>query len=755
MEFFLIYNIKYNSVNPQVPLTKEQKETVLTFKQLINFKQIILMEQTKKNEQVYEHFMNKQYFPKITKMSDTNIYYSEFILNTVQFQIVFFEFPSSELITPTILREDPTIATTLDRHIKALNNITNQDKEIYDYYIEKVMNEISGPHFYDLTPLHFESMLNNPLYLYQKGNINWMLNIEANGQNNINTRRHIKFLDGRIYEYESNKFIGIGDEESKIKINGGLIYDEVGIGKTLQFICLAISNPNIITLILVPDHLQNHWINQFKIHLKTNLSLESKTDNMNKKKNNDVNRVIEMDVDNFDNIPYWIKLVSFSNYLNYKEKYQRVIVDEIHELYSKMDNFSVFKKVCETKVKYKWGLTATPFPQDYSIFNLIKFLTSQNVSNNYIEKLDSNIRIYKNFMRRNILANIKNEVVLPELEIINNVINFTTKEQIIYDAEHLANVYANTEVLRKLCCDTILAMESEENGGMHFANVNLMFKNHFEKKLEEVKTVLEELKERLDKAEKFYNGFPSIELLNNIQHFKREIESQNKAVESRTRSLNFLVEQFKEQPMCPVCLEDIETNTDCSIINVEGCNHVFCNSCIDYIVENNRVGVISSECKCPNCRKTFNKSNLIKITPTNIIQKYPSKIHKLIEIINLIPGQVIIFTQYDKLIEKISQILNNEQIPTNIFNSTIDIENFRQKHFKVIILSSKNNASGLDLSFVNNIIIFEPIIGTYNYLKDIEKQIIGRIYRINQQNKTTVHRLIVANTIEETIYQDV
>ncbi len=723
MEFYLIYNLKYTSVNRQVPLNKQQKQIILSFKQLINFKQIISLEETKKNEQVYEHFMNKQYFPKITKMSDTNIYYSEFILNTVQFQIVFFEFPSSELITPTILREDPTIATTIDRHIKALNNITNQDKEIYDYYIEKVMDEISGPHFYDLTPLAFESMLNNPLYLYQKGNINWMLNIEANEQNYINTRRHIKFLDGRIYEYESNKFIGVGEEESKIRIGGGLIYDEVGIGKTLQFICLAISNPNIQTLILVPDHLYNHWINQFAIHLK-------------------------------NNIPSWIKLVSFSNYINFNEKYSRIIVDEIHELYSKPDNFTVFKKVCETYSHYKWGLTATPFPVDYSIFNLIKFLTSQNISNNYIEKLGSNISNYKNFMRRNLLSNIKNEVVLPELEIINNVINFTAKEQIIYDAEHLANVHANIEVLRKLCCDTILAMESEINGGIHFPNVNLMFKNHFEKKLEEVKTVLEELKERLEKAEKFYKGFPSTELLNNIQHYKKEIDSQNKAVESRTRSLNFLIEQFKEQPMCPVCLEDIETNTDCSIINVEGCNHVFCNSCIDYIVENNRVGALSSDCKCPNCRKTFNKGNLIKITPTNVIQKYPSKIHKLIEIIKGIEGQVIIFTQYDKLIEKMTQILNNEQIPTNVFNSSMDIENFRQKHYKVIILSSKNNASGLDLSFVSNIIIFEPIIGTYNYLKDIEKQIIGRIYRINQQNKTTVHRLIVANTIEETIYQD-
>ena len=52
-------------------------------------------------------------------------------------------------------------------------------------------------------------------------------------------------------------------------------------------------------------------------NLKKNFILESKTDNMNKKNINDVNRVIEKDIENSCNIPYWINLVSFSNYLNY------------------------------------------------------------------------------------------------------------------------------------------------------------------------------------------------------------------------------------------------------------------------------------------------------------------------------------------------------------------------------------------------------------------------------------------------------
>ena len=68
---------------------------------------------------------------------------------------------------------------------------------------------------------------------------------------------------------------------------------------------------------------------------------------------------------------------------------------------------------------------------------------------------------------------------------------------------------------------------------------------------------------------------------------------------------------------------------------------------------------------------------------------------------------------------------------------------FRNKELQVLILSSKDESCGLDLSFVSDIIIFEPILG--NYVKDIEKQIVGRIYRINQISECNVHRLIINN----------
>jgi SNF2 family DNA or RNA helicase len=76
-----------------------------------------------------------------------------------------------------------------------------------------------------------------------------------------------------------------------------------------------------------------------------------------------------------------------------------------------------------------------------------------------------------------------------------------------------------------------------------------------------------------------------------------------------------------------------------------------------------------------------------------------------------------------------------------------------QDQFKVIILSSEENAAGHDLSFINRIIIFEPFEDVM-YCRSIEDQLIGRIHRIGQtKNEVYVYRLITMKTIDEEIYK--
>ena len=55
----------------------------------------------------------------------------------------------------------------------------------------------------------------------------------------------------------------------------------------------------------------------------------------------------------------------------------------------------------------------------------------------------------------------------------------------------------------------------------------------------------------------------------------------------------------------------------------------------------------------------------------------------------------------------------------------------------------------MDLSFVRNMILFEPLRGEYSYRRDIEKQLIGRINRINQTCPMNIYKLIINGTIEE------
>ena len=62
------------------------------------------------------------------------------------------------------------------------------------------------------------------------------------------------------------------------------------------------------------------------------------------------------------------------------------------------------------------------------------------------------------------------------------------------------NTNTDINVLRKLCCDTILAVEHENS--IQFSNVNLMIKNYFEKQFLESKKKLDELETRFENAKK-------------------------------------------------------------------------------------------------------------------------------------------------------------------------------------------------------------------------------------------------------------
>ncbi len=727
---YLVYNLVITQIDPSIDNSKE----VVEFKDNINFELIKSMETTWCNDEVRSKLARSVYCPLVNSIDKEhyNYYYSEITLANSKIKILFFEFLNSALITPHIIKNDSTILTAVDRTIKYLNNLTFPEKNFFKYKIDQIMTMLVQPRIYNLTSFSFETHLKTKLFRHQRDNVHWMLKTESEKGNYVVNDKIFYFNDGRIFSYNTNKFVDI-EEINYLKLNGGVIIDQVGTGKTLQFISLILASPHVRTLIVVPNHLKDrgYWEGEFDKHVGS--------------------------------IPENVMIVSFNEFLHsadllvdkINENFDRIIVDEIHELYSIEANENIYEKAVIVKCRNKWGLTATPFPVENSIYKIIKYLSSETNCVNYlIERFNYNVDTYVKIFRKNTLEMIE-EVTLPEINIHNLFINFSGPEQIVYNAEIAAGNSVDKKFLSKLCCDAQLSSSVTESGE-YFTNWKDIIAQ-FEKKCMDVEKIITELLETFEKAKSVYEilTIPNPELRNNISHLERKIEENTLILKDRKRAHEYLLREFENGKVCAICLNEIDKQVNCSIINT--CAHYFCQDCITYcLTSKHSAHALTNDLvlNCPMCRGEFTMADVSVVAngPANL--KYPSKIIKLLEFLEENHDKVLIYTQYEKMGNKIKTILQKHGYGTIIYQDHTDIDNFRDGSDRVLVLGSGKNASGLDLTFVNKIIIYEPIDGDYSFLRDIEKQIIGRIYRIGQTQVTNVYRFIINDSIESQIYQN-
>jgi len=151
--------------------------------------------------------------------------------------------------------------------------------------------------------------------------------------------------------------------------------------------------------------------------------------------------------------------------------------------------------------------------------------------------------------------------------------------------------------------------------------------------------------------------------------------------------------------------------------------------------------------------KTPTTLDEVKVVTKEMVEgiKLSSKMTKVLEIINSSDEMFIIYTQFDYIIEKICETLNQLDIPTETLKKG-SYDDFLEKKCRVLVASSESQMAGIDLSFINNLIIYEPFVLEHRYLEYYERQIIGRISRMGQTRECKVHRLICTCTVEEKIY---
>lgn len=212
------------------------------------------------------------------------------------------------------------------------------------------------------------------------------------------------------------------------------------------------------------------------------------------------------------------------------------------------------------------------------------------------------------------------------------------------------------------------------------------------------------------------------------------------SLESRIDTIEQRMQNFANTN-CPICYSDVETPsmTPC-------CKNLFCFVCLCESLKRQNV--------CPLCRAdiaSINEIHVINSDANSIQQEKPNqpktKIEEFINFVEQNPtAKILLFSGYDATFFQ----LTSELIHRNISHSAINgstarvqkiINEFSSGNFRVLLLNSRHVGSGLNIVSATDVFLFHKMNS------EMEKQIIGRAYRMGRTATLNVHHLLHANEI--------
>ena len=636
------------------------------------------------------------------------------------------------------------------------------------------------------------NLLRNPFH-YQKENYSWMINLENKIDKNELMYQTFKFNYNNNYNFyyinELDDYICLDNIETKIikcplntiKFYGGILADEIGLGKTFSMICLIkyqYKPENNSTLILSPKRLSLQW--QTEINKSVNLST-----------------FIIYNITQFrkyckQKIKYDIIICSyeFLNSAKYVEycndetlpanrfkintyNWERIILDEGHEYITANNNLR--KKKCREiscklhalNSKYRWVCSGTPFSNKLDFWEVLRFLTKNDqtifssditqLSDKYAKNIQTwnsmisykythtTKHILKLLCRQNTKKRVNSQVKIPKTKVNTIFLNMTRIEKAIYDSA-LDDIEKQYQL-----CNHILVSDQHinilGNKPLSFEEIHEKLITYYSKKINYNNVRIANIENKCNELKETDQEY--IELSNK----KIELEENQKDNKRKLKIFENLESKIKEEKNCPICFDDLSNKHN----GVLKCGHFICCQCINKITQNNS--------KCPICREPIKKNQINVISPDNlkIESKLGTKITNLIRCCKYTIKQsddnrIIIFSRWDSMLKLLSKILQDHDINHLILNGTYHTINSKLRKFKldtsirIILLSSEKAASGLNLTEANHIILLDTLNNDPDISKVIEEQAIGRAVRIGQKQNVKVLRFIMKDTVEEDFY---
>jgi SNF2 family DNA or RNA helicase len=450
---------------------------------------------------------------EFNKYGATNILNLDLDLDLDFYQLSFFKIPKTKIDNE---KKILIVCINHDKLKKNLNNIPNKDFLITacSYHcayigiynsnkIKKNINELIKVKSIESNSDPTDPIIKEPtfsklkLFEYQKRTVKWIVNTELE-KRELNYSFNDEVFFGDIV-YDSVKKIFISTEDrKKIIWYGGLLADEVGLGKTWEMICASLMNPskNIsyykdpeylcskATLIVCQNHLAKQWIREFEKTIKEEYNLnviqlftkphhdkvtyldlldadfivisyeflrnEAYYDNWIKNLSQNKKGVTYVNSDLFLEEKVTEKLMEIINSIKKNPtklfdvkpvlnciKYHRVIFDEFHTLVTDTKNTFILKLLKFFKSTFRWIVTGTPFDKsDDCLEKMVDYVTNHSV-----DKLDKilNIDVIQNYLlnkfyRKNTNKSRESEYKLKPIKEEVIKLKFTPTERALYNA---------------------------------------------------------------------------------------------------------------------------------------------------------------------------------------------------------------------------------------------------------------------------------------------------------------------------------
>ena len=558
--------------------------------------------------------------------------------------------------------------------------------------------------------------------------------------------------NGQIYTNVATSF-SLKNQKPTLA-SGGILSDDMGMGKTLEMLSLIAMDSNIsskskTTLIVAPVGVMSNWSGQIAHHIKPEHALRVLVYHGNNKK--------PMDADDFEE--YDVVVTSYGTLATeyfprgkknppsvprpqglFSVDWRRVILDEGHIIRNPQTKSAL--AASNLIARSRWVLTGTPIVNNLKdLFSLVRFigltggLERLEIFNSVLIRPLNQGDVTASLLLQALMATIclrrKKEMKfvdlkLPELSEYVHRIDFLDHEKEKYEA-----LQAEAKGLLK----TVQRNQNNNHGKgqdtyRHLLEVLLRLRqvcNHWKLCGERVTSVLSALE-----SQKVVDLTP----------------------ENRKALQDMLQVSVESREDCPICLEDLHNPV------ITACAHVFGSECIERVIE--------TQHRCPMCRaEPLELESLVRPAvdlgetsdqPDIDSDTSSSKVEALLSILKASSKKdgtkTVIFSQWTSFL--------------NIIQAQLDANGYKYARIDGTMRTNQRDASltaletdpectimlaslavcsvGLNLVAANQVILADSW-----WAPAIEDQAVDRVHRLGQKKPTTVWRLVMNDSIEDQV----